>query len=172
MWRQINKWSISFTLKEAECKSALVILQNPSKASKDISDQTVNKVLEVLYNFKYGKVYLTNLIPYYGTNSKEISELVKDKVEVFQRNDEIIKEKINTVDKIFVAWGGSNGFDLEFYNSRLASIRKLLENKDVYCYKINRNGTPIHPTRNQWSSSSKEEDFVKYRIWKVVNLSF
>lgn len=90
----------------------MVILQNPSKASKDISDQTVNKVLEVLYNFKYGKVYLTNLIPYYGTNSKEISELVKD----------------------------------------------------VYCYKINRNGTPIHPTRNQWSSSSKEEDFVKCRI--------
>ena len=162
----VYRYLISFTLKEAEYKSALVILQNPSKASKDISDQTVNKVLDVLHNFKYEKVYLTNLIPYYGTSSKEISEMVKGKSKVFKENDEIIKEKIETVDKIFVAWGGRNGFDLEFYNSRLSSIRKLLENKDVYCYKINRNGTPIHPTRNQWKVKCLEEDFIKYTLYQ------
>lgn len=160
----ICRYLLSFNLKDCECKSSLVIMQNPSKATKIVSDQTINKVLDVLHNFKYQDVYITNLIPYCGTNSQNISTLVKEKIEVYQKNDKIIEEKVKLVDKIFVAWGGRNGFEEDFYNSRLSAVKKLLIGKTVYCYKVNDNGTPIHPSRNQWSSNAKESDFIKYKL--------
>lgn len=164
MGDDVCRYLLSFTLQDCNNKSALVIMQNPSKATKNISDQTINTVLEVLHKFGYKNVYITNLVPYYATDSNDISELVKDKIEVHQKNDNIIKEKIKSVDKIFVAWGGRNGFKKDFYNLRLSAIKKLLINKTVYCYKVNDNGTPIHPSRNQWSSSAREEDFIKYSL--------
>lgn len=159
------RYLLSCTLEGGDCKSALIIMQNPSKATKDISDQTINTVLEVFHKLKYRNVYITNLVPYYGTNSQDIAELVKDKTEIHQKNDSIIEEKIKEVDKIFVAWGGRNGFEKDFYNLRISTIKKLLKDKTVYCYKVNvKNKQPIHPARCQWSSDVREEDFIIYRF--------
>lgn len=55
-------------------KIALVIMQNPSKANRDESDQTIDRVLEIMYESGYGKCYIMNLIPYYATNSADIAK--------------------------------------------------------------------------------------------------
>lgn len=70
-------------------------------------------MLEVLHKFKYRNVYITNLVPYYGTNSQDIAEFVKDKTKFIKEMIASLK-KIKEVDKIFVAWGGRNGFERRF----------------------------------------------------------
>ena len=51
-------------------KKALVIMKNPSKADDNISDQTINTVLDYMHIFNYSKVYVMNLIPIYGLDSR------------------------------------------------------------------------------------------------------
>ncbi len=143
-------------------KSALFIRQNPSKATKDISDQTINRVLEILHKFKYQKVYIANLIPLYATDSAKISDNAAAYPEIYKYNDLEIKNKMCTVSIIFVAWGGANKFDKKFYNCQIESLKQLLMGKTPYCYKINLNGTPLHPSRNQWKVGISEEDFIPY----------
>lgn len=158
-----HRYLLSYTLTKGEKeKSALVIMQNPSKATTEISDQTINRVLETLHNFKYKKVYIANLIPIYATNSAKISDIVTTYPAIYNYNDLEIKDKINKVSKIFVAWGGKNKFEKNFYNCRIDALKQLLKGKTPYCYKINSDGTPIHPSRNQWKTGINEDDFVPY----------
>lgn len=142
-------------------KSALVLMQNPSKADEKISDQTINTVLDRLHRFGYTKVYIANLIPIYATDSRVISDMGL-KEDLYERNDQIVAQVIEKATKIFVAWGGRNGFDKDLYAKRIKAIQNLLANKEVYCYKVNADGTPVHPARNQWKAEIVEDDFIKY----------
>ena len=142
-------------------KSALVLMQNPSKANEKISDQTINTVLDRLHRCGYTKVYIANLIPLYATDSRVITDMGLDE-NLYERNDQIVAQVADKATKIFVAWGGRNGFDKNLYATRIKAIQCLLANKEVYCYKINADGTPVHPSRNQWKAEISEEDFIKY----------
>ena len=142
-------------------KSALVLMQNPSKADEKISDQTINTVLDRLHRCGYTKVYIANLIPIYATDSRVISDMGL-KEDLYERNDQIVAQVIEKATKIFVAWGGRNGFDKDLYAKRIKAIQNLLANKEVYCYKVNADGTPVHPARNQWKAEIVEDDFIKY----------
>jgi len=145
-------------------KSALVIMQNPSKATLDISDQTINRVLDLMHKFKYYKVYIVNLIPIYGTDSGSISDFAENERDIYSNNDKIIVDKINEVSKIFVAWGGRNKFSKTFYNQRVSSVYNLLNGKEVFCYNTNSDNTPLHPCRNQWKTDANEDDFKIYNF--------
>lgn len=145
-----------------ENKIALVIMKNPSKANEDESDQTVNRVLEVMYKSGYGKCYIMNLIPYYATDSARVADIAENDEEVYELNDKLLKEKIESATRIFVAWGGKSSFNNDFYNKRVEKIKSLLKGKEVYCYKKNNNGTPIHPARNQWEKDITDKDFIIY----------
>lgn len=145
-------------------KIALVIMKNPSKADKDSSDQTVNKVLDVMYKSGYGKCSIMNIIPYYATDSAKVAEKAKSNKEVYILNDQYLKSRVDTATRIFVAWGGNSAFDIDFYNTRIENIKKFLEGKTVYCYKKNKDGTPIHPSRNQWKKDITDRDFIVYNF--------
>lgn len=142
-------------------RKAVVIMQNPSKADKTISDQTVNRVLEVMHDSCFGICVLVNLIPMYGTNSSSIADSASED-DVYSLNDIYIKNQLETADSIFVAWGGCNGFDSDFYSKRVFEIKRILNGRKAYCYKLNQNGTPIHPSRNQWKKGITEKDFNEY----------
>lgn len=145
-------------------KKALVIMKNPSKANHDISDQTINNVLEYMHVFKYSKVYIMNLIPKYGTECKLIKDDLSNKQDILEKNDNLICEISKKVSKIFVAWGGHGGFDKQYFDSRIFAIKYYLHSKTLYCYAINKtNGEPKHPSRNQWKKGKLEEDFVIYK---------
>jgi hypothetical protein len=158
-----HRFILEADLKDGDSsKRALAIMQNPSKATKEVSDQTVSRVLEVMHNSGYGKVCVANLIPFYATDSATIREKSKNEVELYKINDEHIKSKIDGATKIFVAWGGCNSFDKELYESRVTALKNMLGDKKAYCYKINKNGTPVHPSRNQWGKDLTENDFIEY----------
>jgi len=159
------RFLIAFNLDNGyECKKALVIMKNPSKADCNISDQTINTVLEYMHEFRYSKVYIMNLIPKYGTNSKNIKDDLRDKSDILKKNDDLISETVKKVSKVFVAWGGRGGFDKDYYNSRIMSVKKCLDNKKMYCYSINTtNLQPKHPGRNQWKKGKLEHEFLIYK---------
>ena len=144
-------------------KKALVIMKNPSKADCNVSDQTVNNVLEYMHGFEYSTVYIMNLIPKYATDSKLIKDDLSQKPDLLKKNDDLICEISGKVSKVFVAWGGHGGFDKEYYNSRIVSVKKCLKDKTLYCYSINKvNKQPIHPSYNQWKKGKLEDEFVIY----------
>lgn len=145
-----------------EQKTALVIMQNPSKATKSVSDQTVNTVLKILHQFRYSKVHITNLIPLYGTDSGTISDLAENNLEIYKENDCIISKLSHEVSKVFVAWGGKNKFSSEFYNRRIEAIQRILQKNIAYCYRKNKNGTPLHPSRGRWKDNKQESEFIEY----------
>lgn len=151
-------------------KIALIIMKNPSKATKDISDQTVNRVLEIMHNFKYSKVYITNLIPVYSTYPSAIADNISANTEIYENNDIIIREKAIEAYKIFVGWGGSNGIDYNFYIRRIQSIKNCIGNKKTFCYRIIKCGMPVHPSRNQWKTIKPEKEYEEYHLkQKEVN---
>ena len=145
-------------------KETLVIMKNPSKANQGISDQTVNNVLEYMHEFEYSKVYIMNLIPKYGTNSRLIKDDLSQKPDILKKNDDLICEISGKVSKVFVAWGGHGGFDKQYYDSRISAIKHCLKSKILYCYAINKtNREPKHPSRNQWKRGKSEKDFEIYK---------
>ncbi|MFZ2538267.1 MAG: DUF1643 domain-containing protein [Oscillospiraceae bacterium] len=149
-----------------ENKTALVIMQNPSKADEKDSDTTITAVLNRLHKFRYSRVYLSNLIPFYGTDSATIKELVINPClnNVYIKNDDIISTIVNKVTKIFVAWGDKNTFSEDLYNNRIACIHKLLQDEKVYCSGLTNHNNPLHPSRGGWPKDLEESSFVLYQM--------
>lgn len=142
-------------------KKALVVMENPSKADQNISDQTVNHVLEYMHEFRYSEVYIMNLIPKYGTDSGSMDDDLSGREDLLKKNDDLICAVSRKVSKVFAAWGGKSGFDKEYYNTRIQSVKSRLKDKPLYCYAINKtNRQPKHPGRNQWKKGKPERDFV------------
>lgn len=97
------RYLLSCTLARGKIgKSALVIMQNPNRATTEISDQTINKILEVLHEFKYQKVHIANLIPLYATDSAKISGTAGNNPEIYENNDLEIKHTISKVSKFLL----------------------------------------------------------------------
>lgn len=100
------------------------ICMNPSKATMDESDATVNKLLNfTLFLSKekksiipdIGKIFILNIFPYYKENSRKLYELleslIREDYKIFQkwqvRNLNIIKQVIDISDYIVLSWGDS-----------------------------------------------------------------
>lgn len=149
-----------------ENKSALVIMQNPSKADEKDSDTTITTVLIRLHKFSYSRVYLSNLIPFYGTDSATIKKEVNNPClnNVYIKNDDIIFTIANKVAKIFVAWGDRNSFSKDFYRDRITCIHKLLQDKNLYCSGLTDQNNPLHPSRGGWPKDQEESSFVLYQM--------
>lgn len=150
-------------------KIALVIMQNPSKADEKDSDITVAAVLDRLYRFGYYEVYLANLIPFYGTDSETIKELTVNPClnSAYEKNDDIISSIIYKVSNIFVAWGDRNSFSENLYHKRIASIQKILKDKNVYCSGLTDQNNPKHPSRGGWPKDQPEKSYTLFQKWSV-----
>lgn len=157
-------------------KTAMIVLQNPSKAREYESDRTVNKVLNYLYGFGYGRIIITNVVPFYGTDIANILNKNYDKRKINDENCKIIKKISKKVDKVFVAWGWiypkqklskESKKELEdYYCKRINEIKECLCNvRDVSCYCINRENKKINRKYMQprhvrgWAKGKKEKDF-------------
>lgn len=148
-------------------RSALVIMKNPSKADKKVSDDTVNRVLEIMYRCKYSNVLIMNLFPKYATDPKDLGEVSED---ILRINDEILSYVAGKNVKIFLGWGDRCGVRKAVYKLRISSVRERLEHKRVFCYQITaREKNPIHPSYNHWRKDACEDDFKVYH-WECLKV--
>lgn len=131
-------------------KNVLVIMRNPSKANKDISDKTINNVLGFCHN-KYDGVYMTNLYPYYETNSTKVKDFIESVSyeEQMEKNAQILDTLLESVDEVIAAWGTNNTgskYD-KGYEDVIGQILETLnkKNKDVYAMRFVASKNPWHP---------------------------
>lgn len=97
------RYSLTVHFLREGTKSALVVMMNPSKATAQVSDNTINNVLTRIYNecSEVFKVTVTNLYPLYETYSEKLeNHKAKSKV-----NFEKMRLLMSQADLVLLGWG-------------------------------------------------------------------
>lgn len=118
---------IPFILKNKN-KTALVILKNPSKADKTVSDHTINNVLKYCKDH-YDKVYIMNLFPCYFTNANYVNKFINSNEfdDRMQENIKVLDNTLNLVDDVIVAWGGDSIGNKKIYDKSINEVLQHIE---------------------------------------------
>lgn len=131
----------------------IVILKNPSKADKLISDKTIFNVSNYIYKNreKYlelknvGQITILNLMPNYLTDSsglQEFKETIIDQENINTLNDFCGKNK-----NVIIAWGNHpNGLYKEYEKLKAETIKILTKHKNQVFYvdKLTNAKNPKH----------------------------
>ena len=157
---------LTIILKNNNSDIASVIMMNPSKATKNESDSTINRVINYISKNpslqNIGTIKILNLYTIYETYSSSLVNLVNkygyqycagnDK---FNQNDRAIYKSIRKSNKIIIAWGkpklSKTNLALINYDDRIKSICKILESKKGSVFKLGSSMVdgkyPRHPSR-------------------------
>ncbi len=147
----------------------LCIMMNPSVANSKVSDDTINKILELLNEkMLFGTLKVVNLYPVYKSQSDMLAntlEEIKYKLGedefniIMKENFSIIYKQIVNVDNIILAWGDPpKGMNEKEYLSKCEQITEFLSyliSKRLFVFKtdtweklLTLKGQPRHPSRN------------------------
>lgn len=159
---------LSLTIDKNGKDSIVVILKNPSKATKGVSDKTVYNVTSYIYKNKIkikqlknvGTIIILNLIPFYQTDSNLLvtyKEMVIDK-----ENLETIKNVTSKCKNVIVAWGnhpkGLNN-EYETIKGSVLGMLKTNNNSVFFIDKLSKKGNPKHG--QVWGY---DNDFLTFKI--------
>lgn len=144
---------LSLTIDESSDESIIVILKNPSRATKDISDKTVYNVSSYIFKNKHkyiqlnniGNIIILNLIPFYETYSHLLS--VSGINIIDKDNLATIKKFTAKCNNIIIAWGDHpKGLKNEYEEIKKNIINILEYNKNniFYVAKLSKNKNPKH----------------------------
>ncbi len=144
---------LSLTIDTNQKESLIVILKNPSRATKDISDKTVFNVTSYVHKNKdklkqfknIGEIIILNLIPFYQTYSELLSTSNIDVVD--KQNLKTIKKFTTKHKTVIVAWGNHpKGLYHEYEDLKTSVLDILRHNKNnvFYVEKLSKNGNPKH----------------------------
>jgi hypothetical protein len=106
-----KRYSMEIELDSEGRKTFIVIQKNPSRANAEVSDHTINRVLNYLHRnrVKYPclqgiqKVVFLNLIPWYQTYSHRLAEKLNDLSD--PKNLSTIEAFLRTGDSCIIGWG-------------------------------------------------------------------
>ncbi len=130
-----KRYLLEIPLKNNGVKKVLVILKNPSKANKSVSDLTIDRVLTFCNNEGYSKVYIMNLFSYYSTEPSGITQLIDSGRfgdAVGDKNNQILKETLDAVNEVIVAWGGNSINRKYYYLKRINDVINLIKDKNLF----------------------------------------
>jgi len=148
-----KRFWLKLTIDETKKDSIVVILKNPSRANKEISDKTVYNVSNYIYRNqdKYeilngvGSVVILNLIPHYQTYSDQLIEL---------KNGVVCTENLRTIDAVakqnstvIIAWGNHPAGLFKEYETLKSEVLQILaknNNEIFYVDKLSAAGNPKH----------------------------
>ena len=150
---QGKRYWLKLEIDKNKSERITIILKNPSRADKLISDKTVYNVSNYIYRNrqKYselkniGEIIILNLMPNYMTESsrlKEFKETIIDKENIRTLNEFCGKSK-----KVIIAWGNHpSGLYNEYEKLKTETKRILTENKNEVFYvdKMSKYENPKH----------------------------
>ena len=140
---------------DLEKKKALFIMLNPSWASEETCDATVDKCIYYAKKKNCGSVEIVNLFSLISPNPEDIlAAQVKSHPDNITRISAAID---NDADYIVAAWGEQGVWFNACYKA-LALVEA--SGKQLYCLDTNRYGLPRHPGR-----LSKSLEIVPYSIY-------
>lgn len=157
-------------------KKIMVIMMNPSKADKNKSDNTINKVLKFVHSDTnslfskipgVGEVIIVNLFPFYKTQSGQLQHIINSAQSILgqmayedliSENNKIIGYLAEQVDYVVLAWGNvPNNMHRDIHKAQIRNISNLLHDNHVtnkiFVLKTNKKpiltkeGFPRHPSR-------------------------
>jgi hypothetical protein len=131
----------------------VVIQKNPSRANAEVSDHTINRVLNYLYLNReknaclrgVRRVVFLNLIPWYETYSDRLIE--KEKELYDPKNLSVIAAYLSSGDPCIIAWGNPPKGLREAYKSLTGNVLALLSKHSNPLYHVGeftRLGFPRH----------------------------
>ncbi|MCY8882369.1 DUF1643 domain-containing protein [Bacillus spizizenii] len=153
------RYSLSIPFKnrmEMEGITVTVILMNPSEADSNISDRTVNKLIDFFYCYTHEKIqvkklYVGNVIPIYAPNPADISAKLKSihganlLNHVQKNNINTVSSMINDSDIVVLAWGKPNVKTVHnlYYYSQVYKIIEVISNtdKDIFVFNMGNTNT-------------------------------
>ena len=148
-----NRYWLNLEIDKSKNESILVILKNPSRATKDISSKTVYTVTKYIYKNRdkfqelknIGNVIILNLMPPYETYSKNLKLKIKEAID--EKNFETISDFCKKHKKVIVAWGNHPKHLSKEYKVLVEKARNILmENKNEVFYvdSLSKAGNPKH----------------------------
>lgn len=148
-----KRYWLKLKFDESKKETITIILKNPSRADKTVSDKTVYNVSSYIYKNRYkypefkdvGSIIILNLIPLYQTYSDLLEPL---------KNDIIDPENLNTIKRItsessnvIIAWGNHpRGLFKEYeeLKNNVADILSKNNNRVLYVDKLSKANNPKH----------------------------
>jgi hypothetical protein len=154
----------------------VVILKNPSKATKDCSDHTINNVLKYVEEnlSSIGCVVIYNLfIPYETYSNKLISIYRQSSYQNLTGGtlvDKLLQCDLKKSSVSIVAWGNPPTQLIKEYQSRILEVVDIIHNsghdeKVRYVEKITKKGYPLHA--QVWSPKYTLHK-AKFNGYKVI----
>lgn len=110
---------------------------NPSTAGLLIDDPTIRHTTAMLRWLGYGTYIMTNQ---FGGRSTDPKRLLTMTAPVGPENDKWIIEAVNCSAIDIFAYGSFPKLDWRF-----KQVQKLLEDVDLHCFAVNKDGSPKHP---------------------------
>ena len=148
-----KRYWLELVFDESKKESLVVLLKNPSRANKELSDKTVYNVSSYIYKnrnkypeFKdIGTIIILNLIPHYQTYSDQLEPLRNEIID--PENLAVIKRFTVKCNNVIIAWGNHPKRLFKEYEELKTSVMDILsinENKVFYVGKMSLAGNPKH----------------------------
>ena len=136
----------------------IVIMMNPSKADKNLSDDTVNRIIKEIYIQRKKVKYITilNLFVVFERDSTKLKDYIKKCGYEFTvgisnsdlyNNDDVIEKSCEHATEIIVAWGDGKEKWYRKRENEILLILKKTNAKVLCCNDLNKLGYPRHPSR-------------------------
>ena len=161
-----KRYWLKLIIDNSKNESIIVILKNPSRATKDISDKTVFNVTNYIYKNagKYkqlkniGTIIILNLIPNYETYSEKLLSITSGITD---------KKNLKTIDRfssrhknVIIAWGNPPKGLKEEYNKIKEDVLTILKHNNNDIYYIHKLSALENPKHGQiWAYKDK---MIKY----------
>ncbi|MEC1524349.1 DUF1643 domain-containing protein [Neobacillus niacini] len=166
------RYSLSIPFKNRrEGITVIVILMNPAEADLNISDKTVNKLIDFFFNYSIDgnqvkQLHIGNIIPIYAQKSADTLLKLKG---LYSTNllEPVQKNNINKVssimshsDIVVFAWGKPDVKTIHniYYYSQVYKIIEVISNmeKDIYVFNMRNTNTKFtehgDPRHAGWSA--------------------
>ncbi len=135
---------------------------NPSTASPEQLDKTINKVIKIARFNGYSNWIMLNIYPQRATNPDDLH---------MTANEQIVKQNIETISQILDTYQdcdilfayGNLISKRSFLRPCLEQISKLLKlkNKTIKVIKLTKEGNPVHPLYQKNYAELKDLKYMK-----------
>ncbi|MCL2864100.1 MAG: DUF1643 domain-containing protein [Lachnospiraceae bacterium] len=125
-------------------KNPLVaICMNPSAARDNVSDRTVNRVIQTSIHLGYDGWFVVNIYPERATDAAMLDHFDKNHItENVAQIRQLLKEQ--NIKEVWGAWGETKYEHLKKGRNALLDMLRE-ESIQIFAYQINSSGNPKHP---------------------------
>jgi hypothetical protein len=150
---ETKRYWLKLKIDDNKKDNVVVILKNPSRATKEVSDKTVFTVTNYIeknsQRFKclknVGSITILNLMPVYETDSSKLRNMPNDLFD--EKNTGTIEDVTSKTSTVIIAWGDHpRGLSFEYGKLKDSVLTILARNKNnvYYVDKLSTVGNPKH----------------------------